>query len=57
MEVWLRLRLIICTLQELVDIDIFLEARKVIEALRNKDCTEALAWCSENKSRLKKSKV
>ncbi|XP_024383272.1 protein MAEA homolog [Physcomitrium patens] len=43
-------------IQELVDIDIFLEARKVIEALRNRDCTEALTWCSENKSKLKKSK-
>lgn len=43
-------------IQELVDIDIFLEARKVIEALRNRDCSEALAWCSENKTRLKKSK-
>ncbi|XP_024364676.1 protein MAEA homolog [Physcomitrium patens] len=43
-------------IQELVDADIFLEARKVIEALRNRDCTEALAWCSENKSKLKKSK-
>jgi hypothetical protein len=43
-------------IQELVDIDIFFEARKVIEALRNQDCTEALTWCSENKTRLKKSK-
>ena len=40
-----------------MDIDIFFEARKVIEALRNWDCTEALAWCAENKSKLKKSKV
>lgn len=43
-------------IQELVDVDIFFEARKVIEALRNRDCTEALTWCSENKSKLKKSK-
>lgn len=40
-----------------MDIDIFLEARKVLDALRNRDCSEALAWCSENKTRLKKSKV
>lgn len=40
-----------------MDIDIFLDARKVVEALRNRDCSEALAWCAENKSKLKKSKV
>ncbi len=44
-------------LQELVDIDIFVDARKVVDALLNKDCSEALAWCAENKSKLKKSKV
>lgn len=43
--------------QELVDVDIFLDARKVVEALRNRDCSEALMWCTENKSKLKKSKV
>lgn len=44
-------------MQELVDVDIFLDARKVVEALRNRDCSEALMWCTENKSKLKKSKV
>lgn len=43
--------------QELVDIDVFQEAKKVIDALQNKDAAPALAWCAENKSRLKKSKV
>jgi macrophage erythroblast attacher len=43
-------------LQDLVDIDIFVDARKVVDALLNKDCSEALAWCAENKSKLKKSK-
>ncbi|KAH7442534.1 hypothetical protein KP509_03G092900 [Ceratopteris richardii] len=43
-------------IQDLVDIDIFLDAKKVIQCLRNKDCSEALAWCAENKSKLKKSK-
>ena len=43
--------------QDLVDIDVFQEARKVIEALQNKEVGPALAWCAENKSRLKKSKV
>ncbi|KAK6933345.1 hypothetical protein RJ641_036239 [Dillenia turbinata] len=44
-------------IQDLVDIDVFQEARRVIEALQNRDVSPALAWCAENKSRLKKSKV
>lgn len=47
----------ICCLQDLVDTDIFLDAKKVIQSLRNKDCSEALAWCAENRSKLKKAKV
>ncbi|PKA56077.1 hypothetical protein AXF42_Ash015562 [Apostasia shenzhenica] len=43
-------------IQDLVDIDLFLEAKKVIVSLQNKEVGPALAWCSENKSRLKKSK-
>ncbi|KAJ4719775.1 Macrophage erythroblast attacher [Melia azedarach] len=43
-------------IQDLVDIDVFQEAKKVIDALQNKEVAPALAWCSENKSRLKKSK-
>ncbi|CAD5182958.1 unnamed protein product [Musa acuminata subsp. malaccensis] len=43
-------------IQELVDIDVFLEAKKVIDSLQNKEVALALAWCAENKSRLKKSK-
>ncbi|GLT66885.1 hypothetical protein SLA2020_392280 [Shorea laevis] len=41
---------------DLVDIDVFQEAKKVIDALRNKQVVPALAWCADNKSRLKKSK-
>ncbi|XP_008793648.2 protein MAEA homolog [Phoenix dactylifera] len=43
-------------IQDLVDIDVFLEAKKVIDSLQNKEVGPALAWCAENKSRLKKSK-
>lgn len=43
--------------QDLVDIEVFQEAKKVIDALRNKEVAPALAWCAENKSRLKRSKV
>ncbi|KAM0034566.1 putative transcription factor interactor and regulator LisH family [Helianthus debilis subsp. tardiflorus] len=43
-------------IQDLVDIDIFYEAKKVIDALHNKEVAPALAWCADNKSRLKKFK-
>nr|GMC96050.1 protein MAEA homolog [Ipomoea batatas] len=43
-------------IEDLVDIDVFLEAKKVIDALHNKVVAPALAWCVDNKSRLKKSK-
>ncbi|XP_068663184.1 protein MAEA homolog [Aristolochia californica] len=43
-------------IQDLVDIDVFLDAKKVVDALQNKEVAPALAWCAENKSRLKKSK-
>ncbi|XP_076909593.1 protein MAEA homolog [Bidens hawaiensis] len=43
-------------IQDLVDIEIFYEAKKVIDALRNKEVAPALAWCADNKSRLKKFK-
>ncbi|CAM6095227.1 unnamed protein product [Calypogeia fissa] len=43
-------------IQDLADIEIFLDARKVVEALRNRDCSDALAWCADNKSKLKKAK-
>ncbi|XP_058080930.1 protein MAEA homolog isoform X2 [Magnolia sinica] len=44
-------------MQDLVDIEVFLDAKKVIDALQNKEVAPALAWCAENKSRLRKSKV
>lgn len=43
--------------QDLVDIDVFQEAKRIIDALQNKEVAPALAWCADNKSRLKKSKV
>ncbi|GAV88617.1 CLTH domain-containing protein, partial [Cephalotus follicularis] len=42
--------------EDLVDIDVFQEAKKVIDALQKKEVAPALAWCADNKSRLKKSK-
>lgn len=43
--------------QDLVDIDIFEEVKRVTDALKNNNVAPALAWCAENKSRLKKAKV
>ncbi|KAG8380715.1 hypothetical protein BUALT_Bualt06G0044800 [Buddleja alternifolia] len=43
-------------IQDLVDIDVFYEAKIVIDALQKKEVAPALAWCADNKSKLKKSK-
>lgn len=42
------------TVQELVDSHIFVEAQKVVDALKAHDCGPALAWCSQHASKLKK---
>ncbi|KAI0947987.1 hypothetical protein AcW1_009608 [Taiwanofungus camphoratus] len=42
--------------KRLVDIDLFSDIRRIEEALGRQSCTEALAWCSENKSALRKLK-
>ncbi|CAI9759858.1 unnamed protein product [Fraxinus pennsylvanica] len=44
-------------IQDLVDIEVFHEAKKVIVALQEKEVAPALTWCADNKSRLKKSKL
>ncbi|EGC35819.1 hypothetical protein DICPUDRAFT_151775 [Dictyostelium purpureum] len=41
-------------LKDLIDIEIFLSSKRVVEGLNKFDCTEALNWCNENKSKLKK---
>jgi len=41
----------------LVDIELFMDIRRIEEALTQRSCTEALAWCSENKVALRKMKV
>jgi macrophage erythroblast attacher len=43
-------------MQDLVDSHIFEGAQRVTDALRRHDCSEALAWCKENRTRLKKVK-
>jgi len=39
-----------------VDIDLFTDIRRIEVALSRHSCTEALAWCSENKTALRKIK-
>lgn len=41
---------------QLVDIELFSQARRVEEGLRNRSCAECLLWCKENSSTLKKMK-
>ncbi|KIJ36712.1 hypothetical protein M422DRAFT_98648, partial [Sphaerobolus stellatus SS14] len=43
-------------IEDLVDIDLFSEIGRIESALLSHSCTEALAWCSENKQTLRKNK-
>ncbi|KJA23065.1 hypothetical protein HYPSUDRAFT_40183 [Hypholoma sublateritium FD-334 SS-4] len=43
-------------IETLVDIDLFSDIRRIEDALGRHSCTEALAWCSENKTALRKIK-
>ncbi|KAL1677988.1 CTLH/CRA C-terminal to lish motif domain-containing protein [Schizophyllum commune] len=43
-------------IESLVDIDLFTDIRRIEGALQAHSCTEALAWCSENKVALRKIK-
>ncbi|KAF9787953.1 CTLH/CRA C-terminal to lish motif domain-containing protein [Thelephora terrestris] len=40
----------------LVDVDMFMDIRRIELGLLNRSCTEALAWCNENKAALRKLK-
>jgi len=48
---------LILVCQTLVDIDLFTDIRRIEAALKRHSCTEALTWCSENKSGLRRIKV
>ncbi|PPR04866.1 hypothetical protein CVT26_012697 [Gymnopilus dilepis] len=43
-------------IETLVDIDLFSDIRRIEDALSRHSCAEALAWCSENKTALRKIK-
>ncbi|KAJ3079287.1 GID complex subunit containing RING finger motif [Quaeritorhiza haematococci] len=44
------------SIEALVDIELFTQARRVEQALLSRSCTECLQWCNENKAPLKKMK-
>jgi len=41
----------------MTNIDIFLMEKEIVESLLNKETAKCLAWCNENKSKLKKINV
>ncbi|KDR80093.1 hypothetical protein GALMADRAFT_222986 [Galerina marginata CBS 339.88] len=43
-------------IETLVDIELFSDIRRIEDALARHSCTEALAWCNENKTALRKIK-
>ncbi|KAF9078852.1 CTLH/CRA C-terminal to lish motif domain-containing protein [Rhodocollybia butyracea] len=43
-------------IEVLVDLDLFSDIQRIEKALAEYSCTEALAWCSENKASLRKVK-
>ncbi|TFY52525.1 hypothetical protein EVJ58_g9968 [Rhodofomes roseus] len=43
-------------IERLVDIDLFSDIRRIADALKQRSCAEALVWCSDNKSALRKVK-
>ncbi|KAG2312212.1 hypothetical protein Bca52824_023769 [Brassica carinata] len=49
-------RILVNKILDLADIDIFRDAEKVIDALKRREVASALAWCADNRTRLKKSK-
>jgi macrophage erythroblast attacher len=44
-------------IQELVDVDTFVQMSRIRESLQNGRVIEALAWCNENKKELRRMEV
>lgn len=44
-------------IENLVDVDAFVQCERIAESLRNGRCQEALGWCGDNKQGLKKLEV
>jgi len=43
-------------MQDLVNIDVFITAWEVEQSLDRRECDKCLAWCHENRSRLRRLK-
>ena len=46
-------KLSVCLVQELVDVHIFADAHAILEGLARRDCSAALAWCAQHRTRLR----
>ncbi len=46
-----------CHIRGLVDVELFAQSKKIEDSLLAKNCKDALAWCEDNKTALKKNKV
>lgn len=46
-----------CVFKDLTNIDLFLTSREVEESLLRRETAPCLAWCYDNKSKLRKNKV
>lgn len=44
-------------IEDLADLNVFIQCQRVAESLRRGESKDALQWCSENKAALKKSQV
>lgn len=44
-------------IEDLVDINVFVQCQRIADSLRHGETKEALQWCGENKAGLKKSQV
>ncbi|OJJ55311.1 hypothetical protein ASPSYDRAFT_61008 [Aspergillus sydowii CBS 593.65] len=42
-------------IEELVDLNVFVQCQRIAESLRHRETKDALQWCNENKAALKKS--
>jgi macrophage erythroblast attacher len=44
-------------IEDLVDLDVFVQCQRIAQSLRRGETKDALQWCNENKAALKKSQV
>lgn len=44
-------------IEDLVDLDVFMQYQRILESLHKGETKEALQWCGDNKAALKKSQV